>query len=102
MFWKKARPRELELSEEVLSDPKAVELARVWAADGRQVAILNIGAFKDPAAWGIALADLARHASNGYREHAGIDSLDSLSRIRAAFDAELKSPTSDAPGRIRG
>ncbi len=48
--------------------------------------------WKDPAAWGLTLVDVARHAANAY-EKEGRDRDVTLKRIREAFDAEWFNPT---------
>ena len=57
---------------------------------------LDIDAWPDPAAWGIALVDLVRHLSAGYAQKQGADSGDVAARIREAFDVEWSHPT-DGP-----
>lgn len=82
-------------------DPKSFELLRVWVANGGQHVSLSAGAWNDPAAWGIMLADLARHVANSYQQDQGADRLQVLQRIKAGFEAELSSPTDDPSGHIR-
>ena|SRR2546422_5369128 len=77
-------------------DPKAIELARIWAAEGSQHVSLRPDAWKDPAAWGILLVDLAKHVANALHEQSGRDRADTLQRIRAGFDAR-SSPTTLPP-----
>ena len=52
-----------------------------------------------PAAWGIMLADLAKHIVNSHAQDMALDRLKTLQRIKAAFDAELAKPTDDPTGR---
>jgi hypothetical protein len=84
------------------TDPKSFELLRVWVASTGQHLSLRAGVWKDPAAWGLVLADLARHVANSYEQDAGIERLKALQRIKAALDAEWASPTDEASGQIRG
>jgi uncharacterized protein DUF5076 len=77
-------------------DPNAFELLRVWVANQGQHVSLRTGVWKDPAAWGIMLADLARHVANSYHDDAALDQFQTLDRIKAGLYAELGSPT-DAP-----
>jgi hypothetical protein len=42
-------------------DKASFELLRVWVAEQGQHVSLRSGAWEDPFAWGIVLADLARH-----------------------------------------
>lgn len=71
----------------------ANEIARIWAVDGSMFVTLSHGAWDDPAAWGLMLVDIARHAANSYEHHDGIPAADALARIREGFDAEWSSPT---------
>jgi hypothetical protein len=84
------------------ADPNSFELLRVWAAKKGQHVSLRTGVWKDPAAWGLLLADLARHVANSYQQGAGLDGRKTLQRIKAALDLELASPTDDPSGRISG
>jgi hypothetical protein len=69
-----------------------MELARIWIADGSQVVTLSNQLWKDPAAWGLMLVDLARHVAMAY-EGLGMDREVALDRIRAALYAEWDHPT---------
>ena len=80
----------------VLRDPDHVELARIWAANGRQYTTLDASVWSDPTAWGVMLVDFAKHVAAAYERDQGMNSREVLDRIRAGFDAEWSSPT-DAP-----
>jgi hypothetical protein len=81
------------------TDPKSFEILRVWIANRGQQVSLRVGVWRDPAAWGIMLADLAKHIANSYAQDMALDRLKTLQRIKAAFDAELAKPTDDPTGR---
>jgi hypothetical protein len=81
-------------------DPKSFELLRVWVANKGQHVSLRTGVWSDPAAWGIMLADLARHVANSFQQDAGLDRLKTLQRIKAVLDTELASPTGEPSGQI--
>ncbi len=83
-------------------DPKAIELARIWAAEGGQHVSLRPDAWEDPAAWGILLVDLAKHVANALHEQSGRDRADTLQRIRAGFDAEWDHATDEPKGGFVG
>ena len=68
-------------------------------ANKEQHVSLRVGVWSDPAAWGIMLADLAKHIVNSYDQDATLDRRKALQRIKAAFDAELTKPTDDPIGR---
>jgi len=82
------------------TDPKSFELLRVWVANKGQHVSLRAGVWNDPAAWGIMLADLAKHIANSYQQDERLNRLDALHRIKAAFDAEWASPTDEPSGQI--
>lgn len=87
------RKTQLEIPGTAKDDPKSFELLRVWIAHNDQHVSLQTGVWEDPAAWGIMLADLARHIANTYFEDAGLDRDKTLQRIKAAINAELSIPT---------
>ena len=53
-------------------DPKSFELLRVWVANKGQHVSLRAGVWKDPAAWGLMLADLARHVATPINRTRGL------------------------------
>ena len=81
------------------ADARAVELARVWAAGGKQHVSLRAGAWEDPAAWGLLLVDLARHVANHYAREKGLPREQVLARIRQGLEAEWAAPTAKAEER---
>ena len=85
--------RELPIPDSVQADVGAVELIRVWAVHKKQHITLATGVWENPAAWGIMLADLARHIANSYSQTGQIDYSQALASIRDGFDAEWASPT---------
>ena len=87
----------LPIPPRALNDRKGVELARVWAAGGKQHVTIRADIWNDPAAWGMMLVDLARHVASAYAEGKGLDPAAALERIKLGFDAEWGHPT-DAPG----
>lgn len=89
------RPHQLELPvpPAAAQSESARELARVWAADGRQEVVILTDVWEDPAAWGLVLVDLARHVARAYAEQKGRDESETLRRLRSAFDAEWATPT---------
>jgi hypothetical protein len=92
--------KELIVPPEARADPAAVELVRAWVAKGALHCTLNIGVWEDPAAWGLALADLARHVANAHQERGGLPAEECVARIRAGFDAEMDAPTDSASGEF--
>jgi hypothetical protein len=91
---------QLRIPEAALRDDKSYEVARVWVAEKAEHVSLRIGTWEDPVAWGIVLADLIRHAANGYSQDKGFDKSETKRRIQAAINAELGAPTDEPTGRI--
>ena len=89
---------QLAIPDEATRDTQALELLRVWLAKGKQLVTLRTGVWEDPAAWGLMLADLARHVANSYHQSSGLDAVASLNRIRQGFEIELASPTDHPTG----
>ena len=83
------------------TDPSSFELLRVWVANKGQHVSIRVGVWKDPAAWGIVLADLARHIANAYESDAGLSQAETLSRIKTGFEAELSSETDRPLGKVQ-
>ncbi len=83
------------------ADADAIEVVRVWVAQGGQHVSINVGAWEDPMAWGIVLADLAGHLANAYQQESGLDRKETLRKIRNLFNAELDTPTDRPEGTVR-
>ena len=78
----------------------STELLRVWAVPGAgQQVILRHDAWEDPAAWGLVLADIARHVVQAHAQE-GKDEEEVFNRILAGFRAEIESPTDEPKGSI--
>ena len=85
----------------VARDKAAFELLRVWVAEEGQHVSLRSGAWDDPFAWGIVLADLARHIVQAEAlQKRGVDKDAFLERLLEGFHAEIESPTDEAEGEI--
>ena len=97
MFGKKLN-RELKPPPVASQNEESVEVLRVWAAPGRAQEVVLKPTWEDAGAWGLMLADIARHAANAY-EADGYDRAEVLARIRQLFDAEFADP-SDEPVQI--
>lgn len=95
-----SEPNALQIPATVAGDPKATEIARIWAAHGQQHVQLRSGVWEDPGSWGIMLVDLARHVANAYEQDGRGDYFEVLSRIHDIFEAEWNSPTDIARGKL--
>jgi len=94
--------QQLLIPEAARRDPQSVEVLRVWLAGEQQHVSIRVGVWDDPAAWGLMLADLARHVANSYQQVKGLDRLRTLQRVKAGLDAELSSPTDEPSGQVLG
>ena len=94
MFEKHKQTKDLDPPPIAMKNPEAVEILRVWVVPGAPQQLTLRTCWKDARAWGILLADIARHAAQAYA-HDGLDQNDALDRIREAFDVEWSSPTDD-------
>ena len=90
----------LDVPGEVTGAERAQEVLRAWVADGGLVCALQPDAWENTAAWGLLLADLARHVADATRELKGVDAAVTLAGIRAMFEAELDAPTDEARGHF--
>jgi len=98
MFGKRQNSNSLETPPIANADSNAVEVLRVWAAPGQPQQLTLRTTWNDAGAWGLLLADVARHAANAYGNE-GADPNVVLARIRELFDAEMPSPT-DTPQQL--
>ena len=83
-------------------DPRSLEVLRVWIANGEQHVALAFGMWEDAAAWGLLLADLARHIAEAHaQQDQQVDAEDFLEQIRAGFEAEMDAPSDDVSGSVQ-
>ena len=78
----------------------STEVLRLWKVPeiGQQV-ILRHDAWKDPAAWGLMPADIARHVARAHGQE-GADEQEVFQRILAGFRVEIESPTDMPRGEL--
>ena len=76
-----------------MSDSASHEIMRVWIAEGGQHFSVRIGTWDDPAAWGLLLADLARHIAASHASEYSADKEATLERIADGWNAEIGFPT---------
>jgi hypothetical protein len=69
-----------------------VEVLRAVIVDGGLHVALR-RAFDDPEAWGMLIADLARHVARIYATEDKFREEETLARVRAIFEAEMDAPT---------
>jgi hypothetical protein len=90
---------ELDIPPQAVSDIRAVEIARIWAAGGNQVVAFRAETWTDPATWGIMLVDFMKHLADAYEKLGTGSRNEILALIRLAFDAEWKTPTDHQAGK---
>lgn len=69
-----------------------VEVLRAAVVDGGLHVSLR-RAFDDPEAWGMLIADVARHVARIYATEGQFPETQTLERIRSLFNAEMDAPT---------
>jgi hypothetical protein len=84
-------------------DPQAMEIIRVWIAERGLHTSVRIGVYKEnrvpeQKAWGIILADTARHVARGFADESEFGEEEILAAIKKSFLEELGDPTSDVEG----
>ena len=86
--------RDLDRPPIAATNPAAIEILPAWAAPGSPQQLTLRTGWRDPAAWGLLLVDVARHAALAY-EREGRDPTEVLKRIRQFFHAQWASSTDD-------
>ena len=93
MFGKKRPVNELA-PPPMASDLSTSEVLRVWAGPDHPQQVTLRTTWPDPAAWGLLLVDIARHAAKAYARQ-GRDEAAVLQRIREGLSAEWSSHTDE-------
>lgn len=86
-------------------DKSSFEVLRVWIAEQGQHVSIQSGAWEDPFAWGIVLADLARHIALAHKLQNQTADPNSdpdafLDRLLEGFHAEIDNPTDEPEGEV--
>jgi Domain of unknown function (DUF5076) len=93
--------KSLDLPAAAKRDRGSFEVLRVWIAEKGQHVSIRSGAWEDPFAWGIVLADLARHVANAHSiQNPDLDKDAFLDRLLEGFEAEITNPTDDPEGEV--
>lgn len=96
-----AQDKFLELPAAAKRDKAAFEVLRVWIAEEGQHVSIRSGAWEDPFAWGIVLADLARHIALAHQiQNTKTDKDAFLERLLEGFEAEIDNPTDEPEGEV--
>ncbi|MGH7485023.1 MAG: DUF5076 domain-containing protein [bacterium] len=100
---KEMKVNERPIPPAAIRDPDALEILRIWIAERSLQTSIRIGVYKDSnvveeKAWGIILADTARHVARGLSEEVNVGASELLSRIVRSFTNEIGDPTSETEG----
>ena len=82
------------------STPNAFEIFSVWYVDDSPYVSIKFGAWKDPAAYGIMMADLTRHIAQAYWQAEGRDKQETFHRILEGFNAQIEFPADEPAGKL--
>jgi Domain of unknown function (DUF5076) len=97
-----AQSDQLRVPEAARTDAKSFELLRVWIAHQDQHISMRVGVWNEPEAWGMMLADLARHIAAAFEQSEKRDPTETLARVKAGFETEMESPTEEVHGELAG
>jgi hypothetical protein len=78
----------------------AAEVLRVWAAQDGQLVVALTPNWEEPEAWGLVLADIARHVARAYQKARGTTQEEILDAVLGLFAAEMANPTDDPDGGL--
>jgi hypothetical protein len=93
--------KQLEIPPAATRDKAGFEVLRVWIAEKGQHVSIRSGAWEDPFAWGIVLADLARHIALAQHLHKPETDVELfVERLLEGFHAEIENPTDEPEGEV--
>jgi hypothetical protein len=96
-----ASQKVLDIPAAAQRDKASFEVMRVWIAEQGQHVSIQSGAWDDPFAWGIVLADLARHIALAHQmQNSKTDPETFIERLLEGFQAEIENPTDEPEGEI--
>jgi hypothetical protein len=93
--------KSLDIPPAAARDKASFEVLRVWIAEQGQHVSIRSGAWEDPFAWGIVLADLARHIALAQKiQKPETDADIFVERLLEGFHAEIENPTDEPEGEV--
>ena len=94
--------KQLDIPPAAARDKASFEVLRVWIAEqGQHVSIRDPAPGKTPFAWGIVLADLARHIALAQQlQDPKTDTDAFMERLLEGFQAEIENPTDEPEGEV--
>lgn len=103
----KKHPNELAIPLTALSDDDAVEMLRIWIADGSIRVTPNLGVWADAdvevdeaEAWGQLLSDTIKHIARGLYLSHGMNKVETTMRLREALLWNLSSEKGAIDGKF--
>jgi Domain of unknown function (DUF5076) len=98
-----ASSKYLDIPPAASRDKASFEVLRVWIAEKGQHVSIRSGAWEDPFAWGIVLADLVRHIALAHKLQHPNEDVDQdafVERLLEGFHAEIENPTDEPEGEV--
>ena len=89
--------KELVIPPGIEGDPAAAEVLRAWLAHGDLHCTLKPTIWPDPSAWGMLLADVARHVADAVTKK-GQSRDEVIESIRDAFEEALDAQDVESEG----
>ena len=95
----KKEHKELPIPETSKRQERAIEVLRVWInGDSTMDASAN-PTFKDPAAWGVLLIDVARHLSRAYAQQTKVSEAEAFETMRQTLQGSWELRASVNKGK---
>jgi hypothetical protein len=91
---------ELVIPPKAASNPEAIEFIRAWKVGEAMHVSLDHSAWRQPAAWGIALADIVQHFADACEKSEGWPREEIIKQVATMFNAELNNPTDKPTGEF--
>ncbi len=79
-------------------DEKSVEIFSAWIAENELFCVLRPDWWSDVSAWGLVLADVARHVGDAIEHESGKPAPETVELIKSSFNGELESSTTRSEG----
>jgi hypothetical protein len=75
-------------------------LAALQHREGAIEMMFSVQTWPDPSAWGLFLADLARHIGDAYEQAQGLPAARTVARVLELFQKEMAHPTDQTRGHL--
>jgi hypothetical protein len=94
-------PAQLSIPDHADQDPSAFELLRIWTTSSGERVGLRVEEELPPEAWGIVLADVARHVAHAYAQKGIGNVRDNLRELLTRFLEEMRQPSDTIDGSVK-